>query len=220
MIIGACLLFVSTTLSAQNAAPNNVSEVAERVDRNYNNLQSLKAEFTETYRSAGVERRESGTVWLKQPGKMRWEYRQPAEKLFVTDGKTAWFYISGEPQARKAPVKKLDDLRSPLRYLLGKTKLQKEFDGLSLAPDVQPMIPGDVVLRGVPKSMADRVERVLLEVNATSQIDRIVIEEADGSVTEFRFTNAEQNAAVADQRFRFIPPAGVQVLEAAELSPQ
>ena len=65
--------------------------------------------------------------------------------------------MTGDRQARKTPVKNLDDIRSPLRYLLGKTKLEKELEGLSLAPDLTPIQPGDVVLRGVPKTMKDRV---------------------------------------------------------------
>ncbi len=68
-------------------------------------------------------------LWLKRPGKMLWDYREPQPKVFVTDGKWAWFYVPGERQARKAAVKKLDDLRSPLRYLLGKTKLERNLRG-------------------------------------------------------------------------------------------
>ena len=111
------------------------------MDNRYNHLQTLQAEFTETYRGAGVERTESGTLWLKKPGKMRWEYRSPKEKLFLSDGKDAWFYLPGDRQVRRTSVKKLDDLRSPLAFLLGKTKLEKELDGLSLAPDVAPLEP-------------------------------------------------------------------------------
>ena len=103
------------------------------MDERYNHLRSLQAEFTEIYRGAGMERTESGTLWLKKPGKMRWEYRSPREKLFLSDGKDAWFYVPGERQVRRTAVKKLDDLRSPLAFLLGKTKLEKELQGLSLA---------------------------------------------------------------------------------------
>ena len=108
---------------------------------------------------------------------MRWDYDQPRPKLFLTDGHTAWFYVPGEQQARRTPVKQLDDLRSPLRYLLGKTKLEKELDGLSLAPDQKPLNAGDVVLRGVPKGMGERVEQTLLEVTPDGLIARIVVEE-------------------------------------------
>ncbi len=105
----------------------DLRRVADGVDKHYNGLASLEAGFSESYRGGGLARSESGTMWLKKPGKMRWEYDNPVKKLFVTDGKTAWFYVPGERQARRAAVKRLDDLRSPLRYLLGHTKLEKEF---------------------------------------------------------------------------------------------
>jgi len=165
-----------------------------------------------------MERTESGTLWLKKPGKMRWEYRSPRDKLFLSDGKDAWFYVPGERQVRRTAVKKLDDLRSPLAFLLGKTRLEKELQGLSLASDVAPLAAGDVVLRGVPKSLADRVSQVLLEINPEHWISRILIEEVDGSVTEYRFTNQKENMAVPDQRFRFVVPDGVEVVQ-GELGP-
>ena len=205
--------------TAALAADRTVAEVAKAVDDHYNRLQAFTADFSETYRGAGVERSESGTLWLKKPGKMRWEYRQPREKVFVTDGSTAYFYVTGDQQARRAPVKKLDDLRSPLRYLLGKTKLQKEFEGLAFAPKVPPLAPENVVLHGQPKSLADRVTDVLLEISPASRIVRIVVEEVDGSTTEFRFANIVENPAVDDARFRFRAPEGVQVVDSAEVAP-
>ncbi len=195
--------------------PADVHGLASAVDHHYNELRSLEASFTEIYRGNGMERQESGTLQIKQPGRMRWDYTQPREKLFVTDGKTAWFYVPGERQARRAPVKKLDDLRSPLRYLLGKTKLEKEFNGLSLAPDVQPLTPGDVVLRGVPRGMEDRVSQVLLEITPDHRIARLVIDEVDGSTTEFRLSNERDNVELADSRFKFSPPAGVETIDQA-----
>jgi outer membrane lipoprotein carrier protein len=144
---------------------------------------------------------------------MRWEYRSPREKLFLSDGKDAWFYVPGERQVRRTAVKKLEDLRSPLAFLLGKTKLEKELQGLSLAPDVASLAAGDVVLRGVPKSLADRVSQVLLEITPEHWISRILIEEVDGSVTEYRFNSQRENVAVPDQRFQFTIPDGVEVID-------
>ena len=210
------VLLLGRALAAE--VPADVHRIATAVDRRYNSLRSLETGFTETYSGEGATRSESGTLWLRRPGKMRWEYRQPREKLFVSDGKTAWFYVPGEPQVRRAPVKKLDDLRSPLRYLLGQTRLEKEFSGLSLAPDVQPSRPGNVVLRGVPKGMEDRISQVLLEITPGWQIARLVIEEGNGAVTEFRFAEQKENVAIPDQRFKFSPPPGVEIVEAADIS--
>jgi outer membrane lipoprotein carrier protein len=210
-------LLVAITLSA-GAATEDVRSIAAAVDEHYNQLRTLQAEFTEVYRGSGMERTESGTVWLakgglKKPGKMRWEYRSPREKLFVSDGKDAWFYVPGDRQARKTDARKLDDIRSPLAFLLGKSKLEKELQGLSLASDVTPLTAGDVVLRGVPQAFSDQIGEILLEVTPEHRITRIVINDVDGSVTEYRFSNPKENEAIPDGRFHFGPPPGIETIQ-------
>jgi outer membrane lipoprotein carrier protein len=190
----------------------NVHAVAKGVDEHYNQLRSLEADFTEIYQGGGVQRSESGTLRLKKPGKMRWDYRSPEEKLFVSNGKDAWLYLPQEKQARRSALKNLDDLRSPLAFLLGKTKLEKELQGLSLATDLTPKVAGDTVLRGIPKAMADRVSQVILEIAPGNWFRRIVVEEVDGSQTEFSFRDPKENVQIADSQFRFVPPAGVETI--------
>jgi len=201
-------VFSGVSLHAQT----DVHAVAAKVDQHYDHMHSLEAQFTETYTGAGVSRTESGKLLLKKPGRMRWDYDQPHPKIFLTDGQTAWFYVPGEQQARRTPVKQLDDLRSPLRYLLGKTKLEKELEGLSFAADQKPLASGDVVLTGVPKGMQERVAKTLLEVSPDGLITRIVVEELDGSTTEFRFLQQKENVEIADAQFRFVPPPGVEIV--------
>jgi outer membrane lipoprotein carrier protein len=205
------------------AVAEDIHAIAQAVDEHYNHLNSLQAEFTETYTGSGMERTETGTLWLarsgtKKPGKMRWEYRSPREKLFVSDGRDAWFYVPGDRQVRKTAARKLDDIRSPLALLLGKTKLEKELQGLSAAPDVAPLTAGDVVLRGVPQAMADRITEILLEVTPEHRIARIVIDEVDGSTTEYRFNDQKENVAIAAARFEFSPPPGTETVE-SEMDP-
>jgi outer membrane lipoprotein carrier protein len=210
------LRLIAALLSTASLAANpalDVKSEARAVDEHYNHLRSLQAEFTELYSGSGIERTESGTLWLKKPGKMRWEYRSPREKLFVSDGKNVWFYVPDDRQARKTPAKDLDDLRSPLAFLLGKTKLEKELQGLSLALDVEPLTPGNVMLRGVPQGLADRVSEIVLEVAPGHQLARIVINQVDGSSTEYRFTGQKEDAPVADDRFHFSPPTGTETVE-------
>jgi outer membrane lipoprotein carrier protein len=203
-----------TLAGAVDADVSDASIVAQAVDDHYNRLQSLSAAFSESYRGAGMERVESGAMLLRKPGKMRWDYTTPTKKIFVTDGKTAYFYVPGERQARKANVKNIDDLRSPLRFLLGKTHLAKELEQLSVTRQ------GDgFSLSGIPKSMRDRVDRVTLRVNAQWQIVEITIDEADGSQTEFQFSEIRENVPAADERFRFAAPTGVEVIDSAELNP-
>jgi len=206
----ACALIVLLSIAARG---QEIHQTAHAVDEHYNHLRSLQTDFTEIYRGAGAERSESGTLWLKKPRKMRWEYRSPREKLFVSDGKAVWFYLPAERQLRKTDFKKLDDLRSPIAFLLGKTKLENELQGLSKVVDQAPLGSANTLLRGVPKAMADRVSEVLLEITPSSQLARIVFTEVDGATTEFRFTSPKEDLEVSDRLFQFSPPSGVETVE-------
>jgi len=214
----ALLLLVFLLAGLSFADDSAVSKVASRIDRRYNHLATLKAQFQETYNGAGLARNESGVLWLQKPGKMRWQYEQPTPKLFIVDGKNAFFYVPSERQARRMPAKKLDDFRSPIRYLLGRTNLQQEFTKLAISSEA-PRQPGDVVLEGIPKGMEDRVQRVLLEINPADQIVRIRVEELDGSSTEFVFRDIQQNIPVKSDLFRFTPPPGVEIVESENVEP-
>jgi outer membrane lipoprotein carrier protein len=207
------ILVALISLLVSHAQAADAVNTARAADEHYNRLQSLKSTFTEIYQAPGISRSESGVLWLKKPGRMRWEYRNPKEKLFLVDSQNAFFYVPGERQARKTSLKKIDDLRSPLRYLLGKTKLEKDLEGLSLAPDVAPIQTGNLVLRGVPKDMKDRISEVLLEISPAHQITRIVIQGTDSTITEFRFTQMEENVPVQDSFFHFHPPQGVTTIQ-------
>jgi len=215
----ALLLLLCCPPAKPDDAPSpELRRLADGVDKHYNSLTSLQVNFSESFRGGGLARTESGKMWLKKPGRMRWEYETPVSKLFLTNGKVAWFYVPGERQARRASIHGLGDLRSPLRYLLGHTKLEKEFSGLAFS-NGQPDRAGDVSITGVPKGMEDRVSRVDLEITPDHQICRISIYSLDGSVTEFRFRDERDNVLIANQRFQFVPPPGVEVLEAKELEP-
>ena len=183
------------------------------MDAHYNHLRSLQANFVEIYQGGGITRTESGILLLKKPGKMRWEYRSPKEKLFVSNGKDAWLYLPAERQARRSNLKRLEDLRSPLAFLLGKAKLEKELRGLSFAPDVNVWHQGDSILRGVPVGMEDRVRSVLLEITPDSRIARILIEGSDDSMTEYRLSEQKENSEWPDKSFEFSPPPGTETVD-------
>ena len=213
LIIRAVVATLLTCSPVSASQPPDLQSIIQAVDHRYNHLQTLVADFTEIYTGAGTERSESGTLWLKKPGKMRWEYRSPREKLFLSDGKEGWFFVPGEQQVRKISMRKLDDLRSPIAFLLGKTRLEKELTGITVATDVPPLSAGDTVLSGTPVGMADRVSQVVLEITPDHRISRILLDGTDGSVTEYRFTNQQEDVEVSDSRFRFIPPPGTAVIE-------
>ena len=195
-------------LHGQAPAPS-AKDVAKRVDQHYDSLRSLKAAFAESYSGMGLTRNENGTLLLAKPGKMRWDYSSPAGKVFLLDGKYGWFYTPGDPQVQRIPAKDLDDLRSPLRFLLGHTELEKEIVNLTMAPAAN----GGFVLSGVPKGQENRITRLSLTVTATGTILGIEVLEVDGSLTKFTFSDERENAPMAPDAFRFKAPAGVPVVD-------
>jgi outer membrane lipoprotein carrier protein len=205
----AAALLASGLLSFGQGSSPSAHDLAQRVDRHYNQLHSLKAGFTESYQGLGLKRTESGTLTMVKPGRMKWDYSSPAGKLFLLDGKYAWFYTRGDPQVQRIPAKQLDDLRSPLRFLLGHTELEKELNNLKLAPGAN----GRFTLTGQPKGQEKRVARLTLTVTADGAITGIEMEESDGALTRFTFTGEQSNAPVPAETFRFTPPAGVPVVD-------
>jgi outer membrane lipoprotein carrier protein len=182
--------------------------IVRKVDDHYNHLKTLRTRYTEHYAGMGMDRTERGTLELAKPGRMRWAYDVPAGKLFILDGKFGWSYTPGDPQVERIPAKRLDDLRSPLRFLLGHTELAKELDGLTVAPDA-----GGYRISGVPKGMSQRVKTLGLSVDAAGAIRSMRLEEIDGAVTEFSFTEMKENVPMGAKEFVFVPPAGVGVVD-------
>ncbi|MDE1156397.1 MAG: outer membrane lipoprotein carrier protein LolA [Acidobacteriaceae bacterium] len=205
------LAFFSLALPLWAQRPSAAS-LASKVDSHYNRLHSLETRYTERYRGMGLDRTETGTLLLRKPGRMRWSYDSPAGKIFVLDGKYALSYTPGDPQVDRIPAKQLDDLRSPLRFLLGHTELDKELEGLTLST-VSPQLFN---LSGTPKGMQNRVHLITLTVDATGLIHAMRIEEADGATTDFSFTNEHEDVATRDQDFTFTPPAGVTIVDGAK----
>jgi outer membrane lipoprotein carrier protein len=187
---------------------DTAGQLAQRVDKYYNGLHSLRTAFTESFHGMGIDREESGTLLLRKPGKMRWSYSNPAGKMFVLDGKYAWFYSPGDAQVERVAAAQLDDLRSPLRFLLGHTQLQKELEGLTVSSG-----PDGFLLSGVPKGMEKRVERIVVGVSQDGVIHSMSITETDGAQTAFTFKDSVADVPAPDSEFVFHPPAGIPVVD-------
>jgi outer membrane lipoprotein carrier protein len=177
------------------------------VDAHYNHLSSLRTRYVERYTGMGLTRSETGTLTLKKPGRMRWAYDSPAGKVFILDGKFAWFYTPGDPQVQRISAKQMDDLRTPLRFLLGHTQLKKELYEISISP-----AGTNFRIAGIPKGMEQRVKELSLVVTPAGAIVEMKVEEIDGATTEFTFSDGQENVPAKDSDFIFTPPAGVAIV--------
>jgi outer membrane lipoprotein carrier protein len=206
------LLLLLTLTTAATAQTPTATALAHKVDAHYNHLHTLTAHFTERYRGMGIDRTESGTLLLSKPGRMRWAYDSgssaaPSGKLFLLDGNFAISYTPGDAQALRTPAKQLDDLRSPLRFLLGHTELTRELDHLTLT-----LVDGGYTLSGTPKGMTQTVQSIGLTVDPEGQIRSMRIVQADGVETSFTFTGIHENIPAPDTDFTFTPPPGVTII--------
>jgi outer membrane lipoprotein carrier protein len=211
----AALFLICVTAKPQSLP---IDRLVAIVDARYNSLTTLRANFLEIYTEGNEARTESGVLYLQKPGRMRWDYLQPQHKLFLVDGRNAWVYIDGDQQAERTSLKTFSDLRTPLRFLLGHTNLRRELADLSYG-GLDPLQPGDVVMRGVPRFLSDQFSEMLLEITPAYDITRIVIRARDGSQTEIRLSNIEANRRLPAGLFRFTPPPGVRVVTGDAAAP-
>src|SRR5262245_34599351 len=94
------LLAAAISAPSAQAAQEGLTDLVQRIERHYDAVNDFEAEFTQSYERRLLRRKveEKGKVSVKKPGRMRWEYRVPEEKLFVTDGAKTYFYLPAENQ--------------------------------------------------------------------------------------------------------------------------
>ena len=206
---------VPLTLRAESPSASLALEpFLRQLESSYSGVRTLRAEFTQTHVWGGRKRVESGTVYLVRGGSMRWEYRRPKEKLFLSDGKQLILYIPEEKQLTRSLVKTSEDLRVPFSLLLSRLNLRKIFSRIELADQEVPSSPGVRVLRGFPKSgRAQDLSEVLFEITPAWDVRRLVVSFLDHSTMEYVFDQVERNVGVSPSLFRFTPPSGTQVID-------
>lgn len=192
-----------------------LSQLVETLDGRYNSMHSWEADFTQTYTSGLTTRSESGKLYLQKPGRMRWDYTQPVVKHFIVNGSDVWQYTAGDNEATVTEIKNEADLRTPLRFLLGHTDLNKELDRLSYSGLV-PWHAGDYVIHGYPHAdEAGSWREVWIEITPVYEIDRLVIVGVDGSQNDIRLSHIRPNVELDRGLFDFKPPPGVRIVPAA-----
>lgn len=205
-LMAMCAMVAAAALRAEPSL--TAAELASRIDHHYNSLHSLSVQFVQHYDGMGMHRRESGVLLLRKPGRMRWTYTDPDGQLFILDGKNAYFYTPGQNEAQTIPEKQLDDLRSPLRFLLGHTDLEKELMHLQMTPDGK----DQYTLSGVPKGMEQRISDLKITTDAVGTILKMTIVETDGVTNSFDFSGELTNAPAPTSAFVFTPPPGVHIV--------
>ncbi len=186
-------------------------EIANRVEARYARSRTLQVTFLERYSQGENVRIESGTAYFSRPGRMRWEYEAPEEKLFLVDGKNVWFYVPADRTATRAKVKESEDWHTPLALLAGRIRkgtLDRMCEKLELLP-----ASSGYSLRCLPEKDKAPFQEMRLDTDANYRLRRLLIREAGGVETEFRFANWRENIALPEVMFHFAAPRGVAIVD-------
>jgi chaperone LolA len=232
LAIAASLLAAIATFGA----PDDTQRIVQIVESRYHSARTLKAVFLERYsENRNMVRIESGTAFFSRPGRMRWEYEEPEQKLFITDGKTVWFYVPADHTVTRAPLKQSDDTRTPLSLITGNSSLSRFCKRIELLPHAgagdsftlrcQPR-GSSIVAEGANKgssipgkaiSPADtgEIREVLLDVEPKDGwISRVLIRQAGGIELDYSFGRWQMDMDLPESMFHFQAPKGVAIVEA------
>jgi outer membrane lipoprotein carrier protein len=198
-------------LFAQPPSRPPAEDVARTVQRHYDQVKDFTADFTHTY-TGGVLKKtvtEHGTVQIKKPGRMRWEYTSPERKTFVSDGRKIYSYVPADRQVVVADVPREDEATTAVLFLAGKGDLTRDFSVAFTTGGND----DTWALRLEPQHKQRDYDWLILVVDRkTQQIRRLVAADQQGGTSTFDFTNYRENTGLADKIFAFTIPRGVDVI--------
>jgi len=202
------VVYLCAVGSALGAAPDVNSQLKAEQNRN-NRAQTIQVVFQQSYSVPGrPPKTERGVLFLRKPGRMRWQYDEPKGKLFISDNKQVFLYTPAFNRVQRMKVRESADMRTPLALLLGKLDFWRDFQRFVSSP-----AGADTRLKARPRSEEAPYTDVEFVVTPTFEIKYLRIDGQDGSIMEFRFSGEKLNPPLAESLFRFTPPPGAEVIE-------
>jgi len=205
MAMAVAVIGVSTGWTAAG----ELAPLLKGLEKRYNSAKTIELLFEQTYTAPGkAARTEKGTLYLRKPGRMRWEYSAPAGKLFQSDGKYVYFYSPATNRVERTRLKESEDMRAPLAFLLGKLDFDRDFTNFQSRTEA-----AGTIIKAVPKSDRLPYTSVDFTVSPSGEISRLLVTGQDNATVEFRFAQEHINPRMSDKLFEFKLPAGAQLVE-------
>lgn len=197
-------------IAAGQARPA-ATETARALQQRYDRVKDFSADFTHSYEGGVLKKKstEKGTVQIKKPGKMRWEYLSPEKKTFVSDGRKIYSYVPADKQVILSDVPSDDEATTAVLFLAGKGNLLRDFDvSYTDAPSAD-----TTALKLNPKQKQRDYDWLIVVVDRASlQIRGLTAADQQGGRSTFQFTSYRENTGIADSVFTFKIPRGTDVL--------
>jgi outer membrane lipoprotein carrier protein len=204
------LLLVGLSAAAQTPARPPAQDVAAALQKKYDGIRDFTADFVQESEGGLLRKKhtERGTVQVKKPGKMRWDYKAPEPKVFVSDGRRIYLHVPADNQVMITPVPETDQATTAVLFLVGKGNLTRDFT-------VSYVDGGDAdtyVLKLQPRLAERDYDWLQLEIDRQSlQIRSLSAADIQGGRSTFRFSNFKENPGVSDKTFEFKIPRGADV---------
>jgi outer membrane lipoprotein carrier protein len=209
-LLVACVLAVEP---GAQAAPS-LEEAVAALEQAQRRVTDLKAPFRQVSHNKTVNQtvEARGTLYLKKPGRLRWEYQTPTPQEIVSDGARLWVYtpalkqvnVAAAPQALAGPAGS---------FLQGLGQVREHFQVRFLNPAQPTDAEGWVVLDLTPKQPQPLMARLIVSVDPRSWLVRqAVVHDELGNTVTVRFGETVVNSGLADALFVFVPPPGVTVV--------
>ena len=207
------------TAVAQARGSDDLEALVTRVDARYAQIKDFQADFVQETRIQGFDTplRSSGRVYLKKPGRLRWDYMEPSvEHIYVHQDQLS-VYVPAHNQVLKGSLTMMVSTKAPLRLLQGVGKLAEHFS-------VEPTGDGEtgegglplltLIPKPVPGSASSSLVKVVSEIQPrTYLIQSLALHEKNGNVSTFRFSNFKVNKGLDDTVLILNPPEGVVIVE-------
>jgi outer membrane lipoprotein carrier protein len=214
-VLGALLGAGCWVLGASVSAEVSADQLARALQKKYDGIKDFTADFVHAYEGGVLKTRitERGRVLIKKPGKMRWEYSAPEEKLFVSDGLKIYSYIPQDKQVIVGSIPQGGEAATPTLFLTGKGDLTRDFTP-SLVDLMPGLPPGTRALKLVPKSPQREYDWLILAIEPESLAIRgLATVDAQGGTSTFSFTHLQENVGLSDKEFTFKIPRGVDIVK-------
>ena len=203
-------LFAAAVVILPAQEQRTAPALARALQDRYKQINDFKADFSQTTKGGALrtETRGEGTVAVKKPGRMRWEYEKPEKQTIVSNGDTIITYFPEDRQALRSDVPKGDGAPTSMLFLAGKGDVARDFTP-SLTPSP---VPGTTGLKLTPRQSEPEYEFLVVALDpGTLQIRGLMTRDQLGSETTIVFRNLKENTRIPDKTFEFTPPKGVRV---------
>ncbi|QPJ62678.1 MAG: outer membrane lipoprotein chaperone LolA [Candidatus Nitronauta litoralis] len=209
----AISVFISATINT-NALALNPDETIIAVQKRYDATTSLKARFIQKsyLKVMGQSQVAEGSVLIKKPGRMKWNYSAPDPQLLISDEDFLWLYLPDDKQATRMKIESVYSSNTPALFLAGKGKLTRSFN---VGQVLEQETTYKITL--FPKEEEQNIDHLVLFADKKNfQILGSSVYDKLGNHTEMRFTDIKVNPTLNDNLFLFKAPAGVEIIDFSE----